>query len=63
MCACGNATPTSLASTRVFDVIKISNVKLFVDFRFSYGEAEIYENFHQSKISHYTVCAYVCMYM
>ena len=26
--------PTSLASTRVFDVIKISNVKLFVDFIF-----------------------------
>ena len=34
MCACGNATPTSLASTCVFDVIKISNVKLFVDFIF-----------------------------
>ena len=34
MCACGNATPTSLASTRVFDVIKISNVKLLVDFIF-----------------------------
>ena len=26
--------PTSLASTRVFDVIKILNVKLFVDFIF-----------------------------
>ena len=35
MCACGNATPTSLAGTRVFDVIKISNVKLFVDFIFA----------------------------
>ena len=34
MCACGNATPTSLASTCVFDVIKIFNVKLFVDFIF-----------------------------
>ena len=34
MCACGNATPTSLASTRVFDMITISNVKLFVDFIF-----------------------------
>ena len=34
MCACGNATPTSLASTRVLDVIKILNVKLFVDLIF-----------------------------
>ena len=36
MCACGNATPTSLASTHVFDVIKISSVKLLVDRKFGY---------------------------
>ena len=56
MCACGNATPTSLASTCVFDVIKISNVKLFVDFFFRTTRHHTkYENVHQSKISRYAV--------